>query len=65
MLTIARSRKMLSTRVLTDWENKPQALWVNADFQWQLTQQFAIDLDRHSPIAHVLLWLERSDIGEW
>jgi hypothetical protein len=51
MLTIARSRKMLSTRVLTDWENKPHALWMNADFQWQLTQHLAIDLDRHSPIT--------------
>ena len=56
---------MLSTRVLTDWENKPQALWVNADFQWQLTQQFAIDLDAQSDCTIVLLRLERSDIGEW
>jgi hypothetical protein len=53
MLTIALSRKMLSTRVLTDWENETQVLWMNADFQWQLTQHFAIDLDRHSPIAQL------------
>ena len=24
---------------------------MNADFQWQLTQHFAIDLDRHSAIT--------------
>jgi len=42
---------MLSTRVLTDWENETQALWMNANFQWQLTQHFAIDLERHSPIT--------------
>ena len=60
---------MLSTRVLTDWENKPQALWVNADFQWQLTQRFAIDLDRHSPIAQLFCFglsaaiLESGDPG--
>jgi hypothetical protein len=37
--------------MLPNWENEPQALRVNADFQWQLTQHFAIDLDRHSPIT--------------
>jgi len=38
--------------MLPNWENEPQALRVNADFQWQLTQHFAIDLDRHSPITN-------------
>jgi hypothetical protein len=48
------SRNPLTKRqchVLPNWENEPQALRVNADFQWQLTQHFAIDLDRHSPIT--------------
>jgi len=36
---------------LPNWDNEPQALGMNAYFQWQCTKCFAINLDGHTPIT--------------
>jgi hypothetical protein len=38
-------------QALANWENEPQVLGMNADFQWQFTEYFAINLDGHTPIT--------------